>query len=202
MDSIDICSDPRSLIPAALIGGQVCQDKVLATLIDPEDHHLTALQKEQLWEIFVEIGRAWQNLDDDSASVKSSWLEFVHAKTSQEPSYVGEYANAIAVVQELIQMYGRGEAFNKLFFANGIPDGPPTTRVAHAKVYVINEFIRMQVVAGGFKGFVQPSALNYKGYIGGSRYNLQARVRAYDPTQTQDSQQGGQECPSTTSTFS
>jgi hypothetical protein len=164
-----------------LIGGQVCHLQVPATLIDPEDNLLTFREREKLWGIFIEIGQAWENMGDKSANVKSSWLEFIHAKTAQQPSYVGEYANAIAVVQELETMYGREQAFQKLFFDSGIPDGPPTTRLAHAKVYVINEFIRMQVVAGGFKGFVKPTALNYKGYVGGSRYNLESRVRDYEP---------------------
>lgn len=162
-----------------LIGGTVCHLSVAATLIDSEDRLLTEYEREKLWEIFVQIGKTWQNID--SVTVRSSWLEFLHAKTSSNPSYVGEYANAIAVLQELESMYGSEEAYRKLFFDNGIPDGPPTTRVAHAKIYVIDEFIRMQVVAGGFKGFIKPTALNYKGYVGGSRYNEQSRVRAFDP---------------------
>lgn len=202
MDQFSICEDPRNLIQKPLIGGTVCHLEVAATLIDPEDKHLTALQKEQLWDIFVQIGEAWQNMEDQSAEVKSSWLEFIVAKTEQQPSYVGEYANAIAVVQELEQMYGREQAFQKLFFESGIPDGPPTTRIAHAKIYVIDEFIRVQIVAGGFKGFVKPTALNYKGYIGGSRYNLQARVRAYDPDASEKKTQRSEPCPSTTSTSS
>lgn len=164
-----------------LIGGTVCHLSVPATRIDPEDHQLTFLQREQLWELFVEIGKAWRNMDHQSANVKSSWMEFIHSKTEQQPSYVGEYANAIAVIQELEQMYGREQAFQKLFFESGVPEGPPTTRLAHAKIYVIDEFIRMQVVAGGFKGFVKPTALNYKGYVGGSRYNETSRVRDYEP---------------------
>ena len=163
-----------------MIGGTVCHLTVPATLIDPEARLLTFYEREQLWDIFMEIGHAWNNIGEQSSSIKSSWLEFIQAKTQKEPSYVGEYANAIAVVQELEQMYGRPSAFEKLFFAHGIPDGPPTTRLAHAKTYVINEFIRVQIVAGGFKGFIKPTALNYKGYVGGSRYNLTARVRAYD----------------------
>lgn len=190
MAQTTLTADSRQTQQGALIGGTVCHLPVAATLIDPEDSHLTALQKEQLWDIFVEIGHAWQNMDDDSANVKSSWLEFIHAKTHQQPCYVGEYANAIAVVQELVDMYGRERAFEKLFFENGIPEGPPTTRVAHAKKYVIDEFIRVQIVAGGFKGFIQPASLNYKGFIGGSRYNMSARVRAYDPSHTNTSTQG------------
>ena len=164
-----------------LIGGTICHDQVLATRIDHEDKLLSIQERDELWKIFVEIGRCWQNLPDDSASVKSSWLEFIQAKTENEPSYAGEYANAIAVVQELVGMYRREDAFKRLFLENGIPDGPPMTRLAHAKRYVVDEFIRVQVVAGGFKGFVESGSLNYKGYVGGSRYNRTPRVRDYEP---------------------
>ena len=171
-----------------MIGGTICHTVLPATLIDAEDKLLSAEDRAFLWDnIFVEIDRCWDNLPNDSASVKSSWLEFIQAKTESEPSYIGEYSNAVAVVQELIERYGREEAFTLLFLRNGIPDGPPATRLAHAKLYVIDEFIRMQVVASGFKGFIQPHSFdykgNYKGYVGGSRYNTLPRVRSYKPEQ-------------------
>ena len=165
-----------------LIGGTICHDLVPATRIDHEDKLLSRQERDELWKVFVEIGHCWRNLPDDSASVKSSWLEFIGAKTENEPSYTGEYTNAVSVVQELVGMYGREEAFRRLFLENGIPDGPPTTRLAHAKRYVVDEFIRVQVVAGGFKGFIAPGSLNYKGYVGGSRYNRTPRVRDFEPT--------------------
>jgi hypothetical protein len=166
------------------IGGVIGSQEVAATLLDHEDETLTEEAKRALWDIFVEIGRCWGNLPDDSISVKSSWLEFIHAKTTDEPSYVGEYQNAIAVVQELIEMYGPEHAFTLLFLRNGIPSGAPTTRLAHAKRYVVDEFIRVQVVAGGFRAFGGPHPLNYNGFIGGSRYNRLPRVRAYIPVTT------------------
>ena len=173
----------------APIGGVICSQAVAATLLDHEDTELTEFTKVALWEIFVAIGRCWGNLPDDSISEKSSWLEFVHAKTHDEPSYVGEYANAIAVVQELKAMYGDEQAFTLLFLRNGIPAGAPTTRLAHAKRYVVDEFIRVQIVAGGFKGFGDPHPLNYGGFIGGSRYNRLPRVRAYIPVTSKDGDQ-------------
>jgi len=163
------------------IGGEISHATVAATLLDNEDRLLRQPEIDRLWEIFVEIGRSWGNMKGDSTSIKSSWREFIQAKIDDPPSYVGEYKNCISVVQELVGLYGMEEAFRRLFLDNGIPDGPPTTRLAHAKRYVIDEFIRVQVVAGGFKGFVQPGPLNYNGYVGGSRYNLTPRVRAYRP---------------------
>lgn len=165
----------------SMIGGIICHTQVEAKLIDTEDKLLRIQERNFLWDIFVEIGKCWGNLPEDSISVKSSWLEFIQAKTEQEPSYIGEYANAIAVVQELIQMYDRDKAFTLLFLSNGIPDGAPTTRLAHAKRYVIDEFIRVQIVASGFKGFAAPRGYNYNGYVGGSRYNRLPRVRPYIP---------------------
>ena len=73
--------------------------------------------------------------------MKSSWLEFVQAKTEDEPSYVGEYANAIAVVQELIEMYGPEHAFTLLFLRNGIRTGAaddaprPRQALRHRRVH-------------------------------------------------------------------
>lgn len=169
-----------------MIGGSICHGKVEATRLDPEDKQLSHQDIDDLWAIFVEIGKCWGNLQDDSNSVKSSWLEFIQAKTQNEPSYVGEYSNVISVVQELVQMYGHENAFTLLFLKNGIPRGSPTTRLAHAKCFVIDEFIRVQIVASGFKGFSKPASYNYKGYVGGSRYNRLPRVRVYTPATPQN----------------
>jgi len=173
-----------------MIGGPICHGVIPATLLDHEDRVLSAAARQSLWALFVEIGRFWGNLDEDSASVHSSWLEFVEAKTTRSPSYIGEYVNAVSVVQELVGLHGR-DAFSLLFQKSGIPGGPPTTRLAHAKRYVVDEFIRMQVVAGGFKGFAQPASLNYNGYIGGSRYNRLPRARLYTPAKDAQEKEKG-----------
>jgi hypothetical protein len=164
----------------AMIGGPFSHGVVPATLLDHEDTELSSAIIDSLWSIFVEIGRCWDNLDENSAGVRSSWLEFIHAKTMQPPSYIGEYCNAMSVVQELVELYGQG-AFGLLFFKSGVPDGPPTTRLAHAKCYVVDEFIRMQIVASGFRGFIKPRSYNYNGFIRGSRFNERPRARLYDP---------------------
>jgi hypothetical protein len=179
-------------VAVAPIGGAISQGKVDATLIDPEDQILTVAARDKLWEIFVEIGRAWDNVPDDSAGLRSSWLEFIEAKTQKQPSYVGEYANAVSVVQELVELYGREKAFAQLFFVTGAGDGPPLTRLAHVKKYVVNEFIRVQITASGFRGFADEEMtkdsifsphrpLNYAGFIRGSRYNERPQARLYDP---------------------
>ena len=78
-----------------MIGGTICHDEVAATLIDHEDKLLSIQERDALWDIFVEIGHCWANLPDNSVSVKSSWLEFIQAKTEYEPSYAGEYSNIL-----------------------------------------------------------------------------------------------------------
>ena len=173
-----------------MIGGRYCKAKLDPRLLPREGQALTPSEKERLWRIFQAIGTVWDDLHSsalDSANLKSSWLEFIEAKSNFEPSYVAEYSNAVSVVDELIEIFGETQAFEKLFLANGIPDGPPTTRLAHAKKYVVDEFIRVNIVASGFKSFGRPDnhGRNYKGYIGGTRYNIRARVRDYESPERQ-----------------
>lgn len=160
-----------------LIGGEFCKAALDPRLLEQAGQQLTKDERDKLWRIFQEIGLCWNDLfylATDSMNLKSSWLEFIEAKTTSQPTYVAEYSNAVSVVDELIEIYGEKDAFEKLFLSNGIPNGPPMTRLAHAKKYVVDEFIGVNIVASGFKSF---GGKNYRGYIGGSRYNLQARVR-------------------------
>ncbi|WP_064966239.1 hypothetical protein [Tenacibaculum ovolyticum] len=168
-----------------MIGGSVCNEQISASLIFAEGQKLTHKNKEVLWEIFEAIGEAWQNTIYDSNNQKSSWLEMLKAKTNNAPNYTGEYVNAIYVLNELYAQYGKKHALNKLFFESGINNtAPPTTRLAHCKIFVVNEFIRMQVTAGGFKSWGDANggekAKNYHGFLAGTRYNRTPRVRAFD----------------------
>lgn len=161
-----------------MIGNVICQDKVDSGLLPGDGQELTHRNRELLWRLFVEIGRCWKNVKWDSSNLKSSWLDLIKSKVETAPSYTGEYINATYVVQELIDMYGEKDAFYKLFLDNGIPPGPPTTLLAHATKYVIDEFIKMQVLASGFKHFGGPNS-NYHGYVKGSRYSLMPEVREF-----------------------
>jgi hypothetical protein len=189
-----------------LIGGAYCAEKISPGLLPKEGQELSITQRDVLWRIFQAIGRVWKDLhptQQDSSTLKSTWLEFIDAKTNHDPSYVAEYANAVMVIQELLEKHevkdiskdeSELKVFELFFLNNGIPkntDGsapPPTTRLAHAKQYVVDEFIRVNVVASGFKSFGAPdnNGRNYKGYLGGSRYNINARVRHYIPTTEKD----------------
>jgi len=160
-----------------MIGGSICGEPLPPGLLPGDGQSLSTEYQEVLWRLFVEIGKCWHNVLWESSNLKSSWLEMVQAKTTVAPSYVQEYINAVYVVRELMDMLG-DDAFDQLFLHNGIPPGPPTTRLAHAKKYVIDEFITMQVMASGFKHY---GGKNYHGYIKGSRYNLVPPVRTYVP---------------------
>jgi hypothetical protein len=160
-----------------MIGGIVCNETVDSGMMVGDGQLLSYADREFLWRVFVKIGETWRNVRYESSNLKSSWLEMLAAKSGVAPSYTAEYVNAVRVVQELIDMYG-DDAFRKLFLDNHIPPGPPVTRLAHAKKYVINEFIIMQVMASGFKHF---GGKNYAGYVKGSRYNEIPLVREYRP---------------------
>jgi hypothetical protein len=155
-------------------------------LIPGEGQTLTHYERDGLWRLFVYIGRCWNNVGKDSMGLKSSWLEFIAAKTETPPSYTAEYSNAVLVIDELIVRYGEPDAFDRLFFQNGIPSGPPLTKLAHTKKYVVDEFIRVQIVASGFRGYGgrKNSGKNYNGFVRGSRYNWTERTRSFkDPQQ-------------------
>lgn len=160
-----------------MIGGAICAEKLDPGMLPGDGQSLSIEYRDELWRLFVEIGICWRNVRWESSNLKSSWLEMIEAKTTVAPSYVAEYINAVYVVRELIAMY-RADAFNLLFLQNNIPSGPPVTRLAHAKRFVIDEFITMQVMASGFKHF---GGKNYHGYVKGSRFNLVPPVRIYTP---------------------
>lgn len=165
-------------VPPAPIGGPVCQEVVGPAMIQGDRQALTQAHRDTLWRLFEHIGIVWGNLAYGSSNLKSSWLEMLEAKAGVAPSYSAEYINATYVVAELVSLYGEEEAFRRLFLANGIAPGPPLTRLAHAKQYVVNEFITAQVMMSGFKHF---GGKNYHGYVKGSRYNRLPLVREYKP---------------------
>jgi hypothetical protein len=162
-----------------MIGGDYCNTDVSADLLPGDIQELTAHEIDMLWRIFQAIGQTWSDTKTRSINIRSDWLEFIHAKTRVAPSYTGEYSNAVSCVSEMILIYGEKEAFRKLLLDHGMPDpkAPPLTRVAHAKVYVVNEFIRVQVAKEGFKSW---QGSNYKGFIGGSRFNRKPRARVME----------------------
>jgi len=184
-----------------MIGGKLCHTNIADTIIFSEPCTLSENQIEKLWQIFAQIGDHWKDVYNESKNLKSAWLEMVKVKTQQQPSYSAEYNNAILVIEELTQLYGEQDAYQQLFFNYKIPQSQPekdlekphallTTRLAHAKYYVVNEFIRMQVLSGGFKHFggqsnssgevIKVKGVNYKGFVKGSRYRNEDLVRTFE----------------------
>jgi hypothetical protein len=137
--------------------------------LDPE-------QIDRLWKIFVEIARTWGDPKTDPMPQRSQWLEFVQLRTGREPSYLEEYHNALRVLDDLKAQHGRN-AVTKLVRDPGIKsDDPATTPLAHAKKYVVEEFIRVWLATGGFRAY---GAGNYNGYISGSRFGVRPSYRQY-----------------------
>lgn len=154
-----------------------------------EPRELNADEMEQLWELFHAIGTYWENTSDDSAGQRSSWTEFVILRAAERPSYIAEYESALKVIAEL-QAEFDADAFPTLFQHKLKAKDPCRTRMDHAKRFVVDEFIRMQIVAGGFRGFGSDAdgtnrknrrPLNYNGFVRGSRYNRFVQVRHYVP---------------------
>lgn len=157
------------------------------TLLVSPIGQLKPVEVERLWDLFQQIGRTWDNISADSAGQRSSWFEFIGLRCTKEPSYLAEYRSALQVVQELVEAYGLVEGYRELFFNSkltGETKDPSKTmsRLRHAKVFVVDEFIRVQIVAGGFRGFGgRNRAYNYNGFLRGTRYNRVQRVRTYQP---------------------
>ena len=147
-----------------------------------------------LWEIFSAINQKWSLFCDEHGKPtehalyrgRSSWREFVRLRANPEHpgqgvSYIAEYENAIDVVAELKRV-DRDRAF-ELLFAVGTreAEAPPaeakitTESLRHAKHFVVDEFMSVIVVAGGFKHF---GGRNYNGYMAGSRFNRTLPITA------------------------
>jgi hypothetical protein len=177
-----------------MIGSTFCKEWVptdpLDLAVDLEFDPL--VDTERLWEVFCGINDAWALVHRprgdgsvaDASALRSSWREFVSLRIHETPSYAGEYANALRVLGDLTSLYG-DEALAKLLFESGLAydksgrmagvneGSHPNTRLGHAKHYVIDEFISVLVVAGGFRDV---AGWNYKGFLGGSRFNRAVRV--------------------------
>lgn len=164
------------------------RDEVVASeMLAAEPRGLNTNEMDRLWDLFHAVGEFWKNTTDESAGQRSSWTEFVILRSTQAPSYIAEYENALAVIAELQKEFG-DKAYHQLF-QHKFKD-KPQTRMDHTKKFVVDEFIRMQIVAGGFRGFgsapdgtnrAKLRPLNYNGFVRGSRYNRLVQVRDYPP---------------------
>jgi hypothetical protein len=141
-----------------------------------------------LWRLFTGIAEHWELLEDpedvashrpwDIGLMRSRWLDMLEARSSGDPDYRGEYINAVRVFESLVRDLGSEDlAIAKIYGETKVTrPAEATTRIAHAKYFVINDFIKCFMIAGGFRRFVKP-ARNYPGYMGGSRFREWPPVR-------------------------
>lgn len=202
---------PESASPAATDHKPAWLTEVKEPMLPAAGVELSPEDWQSLWEVFQQIGRTWFNVFKDSAGQRSSWLEFITLRCEsprcieplcqdpqcknpahmRAPSYLGEYRNALEVVAELVKASSIVKAYEHLFthkYEKVEDKIVLKTQIDHAKFFVIDEFIRMQIVGGGFRGFGTDEngrrrrklqARNYNGFVRGSRYNRVVRVRAY-----------------------
>jgi hypothetical protein len=140
---------------------------------------------EGLWQIATAIYATWElntaeagdPFAQDVTHLRSTWTEHVRLRAqpsaaSRLVSYVGEYENALKIVGDLAVAQPTADlsaALQKLLFA-GTQAGsgaPLNTPLLHAKRYVVDEFITVLIVGGGFRQF---GGWNYNGFLGGSRF--------------------------------
>lgn len=137
---------------------------------------LTEKQIASLWNIFRAIPVHWQ-IEFDVVLIRSRWLDMLEARCSGAPNFLPEYSNAAQVHDALIGKLGEAAAIARIFGATTITDSNQAlTRIAHAKFYVVNDFIRCFIASGGFRAFV-PKARNHAGFMGGSRFREWPPVR-------------------------
>ncbi len=167
------------------------QEVVGKDLLAAEPGSLPEGLEDFLWELLDEIGKRW-NFKAPSSGTRSSWTEFVTLRCETKPSYLEEYRNAQEVVESLAvsgSMDRVGDLFNH---TSPRKLDEHSTRIDHAKKLVIDEFLTVRIVAGGFREFGgrNKRAYNYNGFIRGTRYNRVMRVRAYQPEKFEPSQCG------------
>src|SRR5262245_58222186 len=124
----------------AMLGGTVANQELPTHPLPANPGHLSALEVEGLWEVFVHIGQTWGTPGADPLYQRSQWLEFLQVKTEEAPSYLEEYRSAVRVLAELREVHG-DSMWQKLFFEHGTAS--PPTRLAHLRTFVVEEFIKV-----------------------------------------------------------
>ncbi|HBB33506.1 MAG TPA: hypothetical protein DDZ80_14935 [Cyanobacteria bacterium UBA8803] len=119
-----------------------------------------------MWQIFVHIGKFWQNMEDPTP-YKAVLYSFMLNRINLRPIYREYYSIAQKAIKDLIAEKGNDEdkAYEYLFTDKDLTKTPPETLIALTRQVVANEFIALQLSLGGFKKF---GAKNYCGYIGGA----------------------------------
>ena len=155
---------------------------------------LEGSELEGLWKILEAINENWRLFWDETDHppdhslfrIRSSWREFVRLRAdppgpTPEVSYIAEYENAIRVVEELRR--ADSDCVWKVLFSvdTGGAVAPPgdadvsSADLLHAKTFVLNEFMTVLMVSGGFKHF---GGRNTNGYMAGSRTSRTVSISA------------------------
>lgn len=143
-----------------------------ASMLEAQDRLLTAEAADVLWLLVERIECAWFT-ERRANSIKPQWLDYLQASVEAPPSLLGEYENAVAVFKEL--MSSMPERVDELLLFHSAPPLTATsTRLDHAKRFVVDRFIRCYVMLVGFQEF---GGRNYNGFMGGSRFADTAPVR-------------------------
>jgi hypothetical protein len=120
--------------------------------------------RDAMWELFVQIGKFWKNIDDPSEH-KPRVYSFMENRIALDPMYRDYYITANNVIKQLVDQYGEVEGYHHLFTDPDAMKSPPATPLALTRQKVSNEFVSLQLAVGGFKAF---GAKNYCGFIGGA----------------------------------
>ena len=181
----DIMIDRRKLIKMGLAAGalamlplgciQVSDDKLgqlLKTVGDsdlPIDWELTGkltdTEFNALASLCKYVNKIWELTPDLETYLKILRVD-LNLKTSEEPSYLTEYRNALALIDAVVGKDDKGWA--TLLFSEFEETDFQSTQLGRARRLVFSEIITHFVpISGGFKTF---GLWNYSGYFGGS-YN-------------------------------
>lgn len=155
-------------------------EPLLSEQLTEFDAPLSEEQTATLWAMFVGIDTHW-GLGFAVDLLRSRWLDMLEARRAEPPDYTAEYINAAAVFDALVTAQGMDKAIAKFYGQTNVQKkGEALTRLAHAKFFVGNDFIRCFLACGGFRGFV-PEGRNYAGFMGGSRFREWPPVRTGRP---------------------
>jgi hypothetical protein len=156
---------------------ELWEQPLSAEMLPAPDYPLSNDEIAKLWSLFTAIADHWKLTDLDVGLFRSRWLDMLEARCSGAPDYRGEYVNAVEVSEALVTALGRETAIDTIYGKTVVTTAAQaTTRLGHAKFFVINDFIRCFIACGGFRGFV-PHARNYSGFMGGSRFREWTSVR-------------------------
>lgn len=154
-----------------MIGGPVANEATPLYLLPSNPEPLRRSEIEDLWRIVDAIHRTWGDPETDPLHFRSQWHEFVTTRAEQEPSYLEEYRSGLQVLLEFGTSHP-DDIWTIVFFQHGGPG--LETRFGHLRKFVIEEFIRVWLAAGGFKSY---GAGNYNGYVSGSRFAVTPSYR-------------------------